>query len=302
MKAEQLFNFVDIMTSIISAAQTLRSAINAPEIVSAPGAYDTISARLIQEAGFPAIYMSGFGATVSRLGLPDLGFMTQSEMAGHARDMVRVTDIPIIADADTGYGGVNNLHRTVREYVQSGVAAIHLEDQLLPKRCGQLGGVRLADVEQNMRHLQVALNAREGDDLLIVARTDALGVEGCEAAIERAKRYADTGVDLVFVDGVKSIADAEAIGRQIDFPTVLSIVDGNETAKLTIKDAQQMGFDVVIHALSCLLSATNGVRQTLQTLRASGGTSARAGDMDTYGEISKTLDLARYEEIDQTFG
>ncbi|ETA51980.1 isocitrate lyase/PEP mutase family protein [Ponticoccus alexandrii] len=283
-------------------AATLRNLIAGPEIVSAPGAYDTLSARLVERAGFPAIYMTGFGATVARLGLPDLGFMTQTEMTAHARDMVRGTSVPVIADADTGYGGVNNLHRTIEEYVQAGVAAVHLEDQMLPKRCGQLGGITLESPEANVRRLKAAIAARGNSDMMIIARTDALGVDGLEAALDRAKAYADTGVDMVFVDGVKTIVQAETIGRTLDFPRVLSIVDGNETANLTTQDAQDMGFSVVFHALSTLLSASRAVAGTLAGLKATGTTSGLAAQMDDYATLSDAVDLHRWEEIDATYG
>lgn len=286
----------------MNPSTTLRKLIAGPEIVSAPGAYDTLTARLVQRAGFPAIYMTGFGATVARLGLPDLGFMTQTEMTAHARDMVRGTSVPVIADADTGYGGVNNLHRTIEEYVQAGVAAIHLEDQMLPKKCGQLGGIRLETPHANVRRLKAAIAARGDSDMLIIARTDALGVEGLEAALDRARAYADAGVDMVFVDGVKTIDQAETIGRALDFPRVLSIVDGNETARLTTLDAQDMGFSIVFHALSTLLSASHAVAGTLAALKQAGTTSGLTEQMDDYATLSEAVDLHRWEEIDEKFG
>ncbi len=150
--------------------------------------------------------MTGFGATAARLGLPDLGLMSQTEMTEHARIMTRAVTIPVVADADTGYGGPANIHRTVREHVQAGVAAIHLEDQVAPKRCGQLAGIRLVDAEENARRLACALEARGEDDLLIIGRTDALPAMGLDEAVRRAALYARAGVDLVFVDGVKRVA------------------------------------------------------------------------------------------------
>lgn len=290
------------MTDVNDRAEALRDLVAMPEVVSAPGAYDTLTARLVERAGFPAIYMTGFGATVARLGLPDLGFMTQTEMTGHARDMVRGTIVPIIADADTGYGGVNNLHRTIQEYVQAGVAAVHIEDQMLPKKCGQLGGIRLEEPDANVRRLKAAIAARGDSGMMIIARTDALGVLGIDAALDRAKAYADSGVDMVFVDGVKTIAQAEAIGRGLDFPRVLSIVDGNETAKLTTKDAQDMGFSLVFHALSTLLSASHAVSRTLASLKSTGTTSGVSGQIDDYATLSEAIDLHRWEEFDEKFG
>ena len=212
--------------------------------------------------GFPAVYMTGFGATASRLGLPDLGLMTQTEMTAHARDMVRVTSLPVIADGDTGYGGVNNLLRTVEEHVQAGTAAIHLEDQALPKRCGQLGGARLVSPQEHAKRVAAALAARGGSPLVVIARTDALGVQGMDAALDRAKRYADAGADLVFVDGVKTIAQAETIARGLSARKVLSIVDGTEAATLTARDIEANGLQ---HRLLCVVIPVRrrqGGRQT----------------------------------------
>src|SRR5690606_21463543 len=156
------------------------------KLVQAPGASDILTARIVEQAGFPAIYMTGFGATATTLGMPDLGLMTQSEMVDHARRMVRATSVPVIADADTGYGGLNNLLRTVEEYAQVGVAAIHLEDQTLPKRCGQLAGIQLVDADAQVRTLKAAVRARGKAGLLLIARTDALGVLGVDEAVRRA--------------------------------------------------------------------------------------------------------------------
>lgn len=191
----------------IHPATQLRAQIEAGRIVEAPGAYDALSARLVERAGFPAIYLTGFGATAARLGEPDLGLLTQTEMTTHARDMVRAVRVPVIADADTGYGGPSNIERTVREHVQAGVAAIHLEDQALPKRCGQMAGVRLVDARESERRLRCALAARGGAELLVIARTDALPAAGIAEAVDRARRYQDAGADLVFVDGIKTLAD-----------------------------------------------------------------------------------------------
>lgn len=213
-------------------ALQLQERLLAGNLVQVPGAYDALSARLVERAGFPAVYMTGFGATAARLGQPDIGLLTQTEMTTHARDMVRAVAIPVIADADTGYGGPSNIERTVREYIQAGVAAIHLEDQVAPKRCGQMAGIRLMDARENERRLRCALAARGDDALLVIGRTDALPALGMDEAVARAKRYQDAGVDLVFVDGIKTVAEVEAVARQVAGPKVVSIVDGTEAAAL----------------------------------------------------------------------
>lgn len=281
---------------------TLKHLLAAGKLVQAPGASDILTARIVEQAGFPAVYMTGFGATATTLGMPDLGLMTQSEMVDHARRMVRATALPVIADADTGYGGLNNLLRTVEEYAQVGVAAIHLEDQALPKRCGQLAGIQLVDTDAQVRSLKAAVRARGESDMLLIARTDAIGVLGIEEAIRRANIYAETGVDLVFVDGVRSIAQAQAIARGVPGPKVLSIMDGNETQKLTARDIEELGFDIVFYALSTLLAAAKAARAILDTLKSDGNTFAGAGRMATYEEFMSIVGYDRFHEFEKEFG
>ena len=281
-------------------AHQLTTLLDARSIVSAPGAYDALSARLVEAAGFPAVYMTGFGATAARLGQPDIGLLTQTEMTTHARDMVRAVGIPVIADADTGYGGPSNIHRTVREYVQAGVAAIHLEDQVAPKRCGQMAGIKLIDATENERRLRCALAARGDDPMLVIARTDALPAVGMPEALARAKRYQDCGVDLVFVDGIKKIAEVEAVARGLPGPKIVSIVDGNETTALTAAQLQEMGFVVVLYAVTALFSATLAVQRALATLRAD-GTPQNVPTMG-YAEFTRVVDLPFHQRLDELHG
>lgn len=283
-------------------ADSLKNLISGGEIVMAPGAPDPLTARLVEQAGFPAVYMTGFGATASHLGLPDLGLMSQTEMTTHARNMARVVTIPIIADADTGYGGPSNIQRTVQEYMQAGVAAIHLEDQQQPKRCGQLAGIRLIPAEENVRRLKCAVATRDTGKVLIIARTDALPASGAEEAIRRANMYRDAGVDLVFVDGIKSIRDIERVARHVEGPKVVSIVDGNETTDLTAARLGEMGFQVVFYAVSTLFSAVRAVQDTLSVLRRDGTPKARQSAMVTYQEYSQSVSLEDFQSLDDRFG
>jgi len=285
-----------------NAAERLRADISSGRLLQAPGAPDALTARLVEMAGFPAIYMTGFGATASRLGLPDIGLLTQTEMTTHARDMVRAVNIPVIADADTGYGGPANIVRTVEEYIQSGVAAIHLEDQQLPKRCGQRAGVRVIPAEENVRRLRCAVEARGDNPMVLIARTDAIQSEGIDEAIRRARLYQDAGADLVFVDGIKKIAEVEAVSKGIAGPKVVSIVDGNETTALTAKDLEDMGFNIAFYALSALFSAVKAVRDTLEILKSEGTPKSRADAMVSYAEFSAVTGLADYDALDDRFG
>lgn len=281
-------------------AEVLKALLDTGRIVQAPGAYDALSARLVERAGFAALYMTGFGATAARLGQPDIGLLTQTEMTTQARDMVRAVEIPVIADADTGYGGPSNIHRTVREYVQAGVAAIHLEDQVAPKRCGQMAGIRLIDARENERRLRCALAARGDDPLLVIGRTDALPAAGMAQALDRARRWQDAGVDLVFVDGIKTIAEVEAVARGLPGPKVVSIVDGNETTALSASELQQMGFALVFYAVTALFAATRAVEQALATLRADG--TPRAVATTAYADFSAIVGLERHRHLDDEFG
>lgn len=281
----------------MSPASRLRAQIDSGKIVMAPGAMDSLSARLAERAGFQAVYMTGLGATASRLGQPDIGLLSQTEMTEHARNMTRAVSIPVIADADTGYGGLSNIHRTVREYVQAGVAAIHLEDQVAPKRCGQLAGIKLIDADEAAQRLRCAVEARGRDDLLIIGRTDAMPAVGADEAIRRAKLYREAGVDLVFVDGIKTIREVEAVAKHVAGPKVVSIVDGNETVQLTAKDLEGMGFQVVFYAVTALFAAMKAVETALDHLRSS-GSPAGGPPASTYADLCEIVDLETHERLE----
>ena len=285
----------------MSAAARLRERLARGDILAAPGAPDSLTARLVQRAGFEAVYMTGFGATATRLGCPDIGLLTQTEMTTHARDMVRAVDIPVIADADTGYGGPANIARTMEEYAQAGVAAVHLEDQVAPKRCGQLAGIRLIPAAENVRRLRCALAARPAGGPLVIGRTDAMPALGAEEAVRRALLYRDASVDLVFVDGIKTIAEVEAVARHVPGPKVVSIVDGNETVALTARELEQMGFAVVFYAVTALFAAAQAAAGALAALQRD-GTPARVGATMGYAEFSALVDLPRFQALDEDYG
>lgn len=282
-------------------AEALRAAL-AQGLVMAPGAPDALTARMIAQAGFPALYMTGLGANAARLGLPDLGLMSGSEMVAQARDLTRAVTIPVIADADTGYGGVLNIRRTVQDYAQAGVAALHLEDQQSPKRCGQLAGIRLVPAEEAALRLRAALAARGAEKLLVIGRTDALPAMGMAEALDRARRYQDAGVDLVFIDGVKRVAELEEIARALPGPKVVSIVDGTETVALRAGELQQMGFSLALYAVSTLFTAIRAIGETLAALRREGSTASRAPAMASYAEFAAVVGLAEQQGWAEEFG
>ena len=286
----------------MNAAQTLKTLLTADTLALAPGAADALTARLIESAGFPAVYMTGFGATASLTGCPDVGILTQTEMTTHARNMVRAVKVPVIADADTGYGGPANIERTVREYLQAGVAAIHIEDQAAPKRCGHMAGIKLVSAEEMTGRLRGAIEARGDADLLIIGRTDALAAAGRDEAIRRALRYREAGVDLVFVDAMKTIADAEAVAREVPGPLMISIVEGHETTRLLPQDLKSLGYALALYPLSALFAATRAVSEVLRSLLRDGSTLAEGGRIATYAEFSELVRLDHFRSLDDRFG
>ncbi len=287
----------------MSSAAHFRNLIESGKLVMAPGEPDSLTARLTEQAGFPAVYMTGFGATASRLGMPDIGLLTQTEMTEQARNMTRAVDIPVIADADTGYGGPSNIHRTVLEYQQAGVAAIHLEDQVAPKRCGQMAGIALITPEQAARTISLACQARDnspfGRALTVIARTDALPAAGMDEALARVQRYRDAGADMVFVDGVKTISEVEAIARAVSGPKVVSLVDGTEASALNKTQLEQMGFQLALYAVTTLFAAASAAQSALVELARRGG--ANPNPPMSYAGFCEVVDLPFHQRLDDQF-
>jgi 2,3-dimethylmalate lyase len=254
-----------------AAMATLRELLAGPEPVLAPGAYDALSARLAEHAGFSAVYMTGFGASASLLGRPDVGLLSFAEMAGHARRLVQAVGVPVIADADDGYGNPLNVMRTVREYAAAGVAALHVEDQVAPKRCGHMDGKDVIDASEMVEKVRAAVEARGDDGPLIIARTDARAVEGLEAALERVRRYREAGADALFVEAPETEAEIEAVAAAFpDVPLVFNWIDGGKTPGLPLDRLRERGFALVIFPLTTLLAASRAVAGALAQIRADG--------------------------------
>src|ERR1700760_1917481 len=257
-------------TGTIKARQRLRELLNAGELIVAPGVFDGISAQLTKRTGHAAAYMTGAGVAASGFGLPDIGLVTATEMAERARMLVGVLgDVPLIADADTGYGTAMNVVRTVRLYEQAGVAAIQLEDQVFPKRCGHLEDKRVVDAAEFEQTLAAALGARSDDNLLVVARTDARAPLGLDAAIERANRYARAGADVIFVEAPQSIEEIERIAREVDAPLLINLVLGGMTPLESATRLQELGYAIAIHPSNPLARAVLGMLEGLCELNGS---------------------------------
>jgi 2-methylisocitrate lyase-like PEP mutase family enzyme len=242
------------------ARQNLRALLDKRELVVAPGVFDGITAHLARRTGQSAAYMTGAGVAASGFGLPDIGLVTATEMAERARMLVGVLgDVPLIADADTGYGATMNVVRTVRLYEQAGVAAIQLEDQVFPKRCGHLEDKHVVEAAEFEQTLAAALDARTDDDLLVIARTDARAPLGLDVAIERANRYAQAGADVIFVEAPQSLEEIERIAREVEAPLLINLVQGGLTPLESASRLKELGFAIAIHPSNPLGRAVFGM-------------------------------------------
>ena len=251
-------------------ARALRGLIAKGEFILAPGVYDGISARVADTMGFPALYMTGYGATASMLGLPDAGLATYSDMLGRAEMICSVIKTPLIADADTGYGGLLNVQRTVRGYEAAGVAAIQIEDQEMPKKCGHTPGRRVVPAEDMVLKLRVAADARRDEATLIVARTDARTAHGLDEALRRARLYEEAGADIIFVESPESEEELERIGKEVSKPLLANMVEFGKTPRVEAGNLNKWGFDLAIYPVLGLSVAAEAMRQSWEHLRAAG--------------------------------
>ena len=257
----------------------LKALIRRSAILQCPGVYDAYLARCVEQAGFEALYMTGAGVSHARLGMPDLGLMSFSEMLDQAGRIADAVEIPLIADADTGYGNAINVMRTVRAYERAGVAGCHIEDQEMPKRCGHFDEKRVIPVSEMLGKLAAALDARVDEDFVIIARTDARSVLGLADAVERGQAYARAGADAVFVESPRSEAELEQIGQSVDAPLLANMVETGLTPLLPAKTLQQMGFAVVIHPGAIGRFIGKQLQSFLRTLKEEGATISRLDEM-----------------------
>ena len=269
-----------------------RRLLHQPGIIMAPGAYDCLTAKLIETAGFPAVYMTGAGTSVARLGYPDLALATMTEMRDNAASIASIVDIPVIADADTGYGGILNVRRTVRQYERSGVAALHLEDQESPKRCGHLNDKRVIAVDDMLPKIRAAVDARTDDDFTIIIRTDALAVTGWDDSMRRCQEYIKAGADALFVEALRTPEEAARAARELDVPLLYNYVETGKSPLLSAHELEQLGFKIVIFPASALLSATQAVRQTLATLKQQGTTAHLLENMTSLQDCFEAVGLS----------
>lgn len=279
-----------------------RERLREERIVIAPGAFDAFSARLVEYVGFEALYMTGAGVSAALAGVPDIGLLTMTEMVEQARRISDVTNLPIISDADTGYGGPLNVRRTVQQSEKAGVCAIHIEDQEIPKKCGHLEGKRVISREQMSDRIKAALDARVDENFLIIARTDARATHGLDEALERGKRYASVGADIIFIEAPESLEELKEIVRSLKgIPLLINRGGGDKTPPLSAAQLDEMGFRVVIFPGDTQKAAGKAMVNILNILKETGNTFSGQGMMMSFEERFEILGLSRFKEIESSY-
>lgn len=282
----------------MSGATRLRALLDGEAMVIAPGAYDGLTAKLVEQAGFAAVYMTGAGTSVAR-GYPDFGLLTMSEMVENAGRLVRAVEVPVIADADTGYGNELNAFRTVQEYEARGIAAIHIEDQVSPKRCGHLDDKEIIAREDYVAKIRAAVAARRGD-MLIIARTDARAVAGLDEAVVRANAALSVGADMAFVEAPQTLAELASVPKRVAGPCLLNVVRGGKTPEIAFADAQAMGYRLAIVPGLLLKAVIGACDDALAELKARGAHPVPKHDM-TVRDAFKRVGADEWDELRTRF-
>lgn len=292
-----------LVTAESNPGVRLRHLLSRSEPLLAPGAFDGLSARLIEEAGFDCVYMTGFGAAASVLGRPDVGLLTMTEMVEHARQISQaVAPLPVIADADTGYGNPISVIRTVQQYELAGVAAIHVEDQVAPKKCGHMAGKEVIPASEMVSKVEAAVEARRSSDFVIIARTDARAVEGLDSAIDRGKRYRDAGADVLFIEALEGMEEIEKVAKTFaDVPLLYNWAEGGKTPPLTYRQIADLGFKIIIFPVGTLLSATRAIRAVLSSLKQEGTPIKVVNQMVPFSEFLDFIGLPEIRELEQRY-
>jgi len=277
----------------------LKKLISEPGIIVAAGCYDGLSAKLVEKVGFKAAYMTGFGSSGAILGKPDYGFVNMFETVTHARNLAGAIKIPLIADADTGYGNPLNVMRTVQELEKAGVAAIHIEDQVFPKRCGHMEGKEVIPMQDHISKIKAAVDSRK--ELLIIARTDSRTPLGIEEAIERAIAYYEAGADIVFVDAPQSEEEIYMIADKVKAPLFINMVEGGKTPILPANELEKIGYKIVIYPLTALMAATKAMEYALKELYKTGTTNHILHDLTSFQEYNKIVGLEEIIQLERKY-
>lgn len=279
----------------------LRQLLSSGKIVVAPGAFNALSAKIIEQAGFPAVYMTGYGASADLLGAPDYGLLTLTEMANHAARLAQAVNVPVIADGDTGYGNALNVRRTIQEYERAGVAAIHLEDQIMPKRCGHMEGKQVIDAKEWAKKIEAAVDTRTDPDFVIIARTDARAVYGLDEAISRAKMAVAAGADVIFVEAPQSVDELKKVRDTIDAPLMANMIEHGKTPLLSVDELQKLGYNLVIYPLATLYMAAQAMREAMAELKNTGTTAGLVNRMLAFHEFNDLVGLKEFQTLERKY-
>lgn len=274
---------------------------NDNDIIILPGVYDALTAKIAEDVGFQAAFQTGYGTSASLLGMPDFGFLNAGETLENARRIINCVNIPILVDIDTGYGNSLNVWKIVKDLERIGAKGIFLEDQVWPKRCGHMMGKAVIPKEEYILKLQAAIDAREDNEFIIVARTDSLAQFGIEEALERGKEYKKIGADVIFIEAPKTIDQMELIAKEINAPLLANMIEEGVTPNLTANELRKMGYKMVVFPLSALYSSTFAIKQTLQTLKKTGTTKELKNKMITFQEFNDLVNLSNYNKLEKKY-
>lgn len=281
--------------------QQLKALVEARRGVLVPGAFNALSARVVADLGFEAIYVTGAGVTNMWLGLPDLGFVGLAEMADHTARIRDAVELPLIVDADTGFGNALNVRHAVRTLERAGADAIQLEDQVAPKRCGHFAGKDVVPLDEAVNKIKAAVDARQDPDLLILARTDAAATQGFEAAVERAQAFADAGADILFVEAVTTAEEIRALPRRLARPQLMNMVIGGRTPIVHADELARLGYGIVLYANAALQGALAGMQSALTTLRDQRQLLESGGQVLPFAERQRLVDKPAWDALEQRY-
>ncbi|MDR5654692.1 isocitrate lyase/PEP mutase family protein [Ruixingdingia sedimenti] len=286
----------------LTRTKRLRQALAGDRAIMAPGVVDAMYARLVAEAGFPAMYMTGAGTSATRLGYPDVGLLTMTEMVDNATRIADASDVPLIADADNGFGGPLNVRRAIQLYERGGVAAVHLEDQVLPKRCGHLSGKQLISAEDMVAKVKAAVDARLDPDFVVIARTDALALHGRNAAFDRAEMYREAGADVIFIESPGPDDLPHIAPRFPGVPLLYNMATSGKTPFLSRSEVEALGFKLIIYPNWLLLSACEAARRTLEVMKTEESIASIAPNVMTFKQFFDMARMAEVQELEARYG
>lgn len=279
----------------------LRKLMAGPGLLPVPGVCDALFARIVAQSDFQAVYMTGAGTTAVRLGMPDVGLLTMTEMVDNAARIVDASGLPLIADADNGYGGPLNVRRTIQSYERAGTAAVHIEDQAFPKRCGHLAGKQLISASDMVAKVKAAVDARTDPDFVVIARTDAIAVEGFDRAMDRAARYREAGADVLFVEAPTSMEQLQAIPRNLKAPQLYNMASSGKTPFLDMKRIEELGFKIVIYPNWMLLGAIRAAQGVLAHLRETGSVAGLGNSVAGFQEFFDLLGMQEVKQLEERY-